>query len=87
MGVMGCNGVLSVGLLVVWVAAGGAQQIPQTPCPSIFNYQTDGSQWSGLIQLSSPTLGSSLRLNLKMSIGVQLPTVSDNCQLENRESE
>lgn len=51
-----------------------AQQSPNSPCPRIFHYETDGVQWYGIIKLPSPPFGSVLKLNLKMSIRTKLPT-------------
>lgn len=29
-------------------------QVPQSPCPGIFQYKYDGNRWLGLIQIKAP---------------------------------
>lgn len=47
----------------------------QSPCPEYFQYQFDGDQWYGLIDIQSPP-GQSIRLDAFFSLKAQLFTVN-----------
>ena len=47
-----------------------------SPCPQLFQYRFDGQQWFGILEIPSPQVGQTVKLNIKMSLRAQLPTVN-----------
>lgn len=47
---------------------------PQTPCPTVFQYQFDGDEWYGIIATPSVPYGTPAMLVARFSIGRVLPT-------------
>lgn len=52
------------------------QNVPSSPCPNLFQYAHDGYQWFGMAQLPSVKLGQTLKVDVVLSLGAQLPTAS-----------
>lgn len=69
-----------VRLLAIWliisVSKLQGQGIPETPCPALFQYDFNGNEYFGIIELPSPRIGQTVKLNVIMSLRAQLPTVS-----------
>ncbi|XP_071443128.1 serine protease gd-like [Hetaerina americana] len=50
-------------------------QVPQTPCPQVFQYQYSTSGWSGIIAITPPNTDPSLRSVLPIKLEVRLRVV------------
>lgn len=53
-----------------------AQGMPITPCPKIFQYRFDGSEWFGLMAIHSPESHHPLHLRVTLSMRGKPTTVS-----------
>lgn len=65
--------------------------LPQSPCPHVFEYEYDGNEWFGVITVSSPRLDQkevilhlalSLRASTTVSIGAGAERTEDGPQEE-----
>lgn len=65
---------LQIIVLIFVCGLAGAQDL-QTPCPDIFQYRYDGGEWIGMVEIPSPPLGQTIKLNVMLSLRAQLPTV------------
>lgn len=62
---------------LVWLSVLGlahCQQI-QSPCPSLFQYASDGIENYGLIYFAGAQIGQTYVLDLQMTVQGRLPTV------------
>lgn len=55
-----------------------SQRSTESPCPNFFNYQynVETGEYTGLVQVPSPPLGSTLHLTVKLTLNARLPSVS-----------
>lgn len=49
--------------------------LPSSPCPNLFQYQHDGYEWYGLVQIPNLDLGPTRKLEVNLSLASQLPSV------------
>lgn len=49
--------------------------IPTSPCQSIFQYQREGYDWIGLVQIQSLPLGQAMKVEVMLSLRAKLPSV------------
>lgn len=68
-----------------------SQRSTESPCPNFFNYQynAETGEYTGLVQVPSPPLGSTLHLTVKLTLNARLPSVSDdfyNLLIDEKES-
>lgn len=62
-------------ILSVFVNLLHSQNDLNSPCPDLFSYQFDGGEWYGMVEIPSPPLGQTIKLNVLLSVRVKLPTV------------
>ncbi|XP_077298947.1 serine protease gd-like [Arctopsyche grandis] len=66
--------VIVITLSTIVVAQEILETAPESPCPKIMKYATNGRIWYGKIRIPSASFGSQIKLEVKMSIDAQLPT-------------
>lgn len=74
---MKCLGPL-VSVVVVFLsnfANGQFGDVPNTPCPDVFIYQSNGYQHYGFGQIKNPPIGEDIRIMAKLIYGTRLPQV------------
>lgn len=52
------------------------QGVPISPCPKMFQYRFDGSEWYGLLSVRNPDFGQVLHLRVILSMRGKPTTVS-----------
>lgn len=52
------------------------QGIPISPCPKMFQYRFDGSEWFGILSVRNPDFGQALHLRVTLSMRGKPTTVS-----------
>lgn len=62
-------------LLCVHVDHSNEQNIPSSPCQDMFQYQRDGYEFIGLVQMQSLPLGQAMKLEVMLSLRAKLPSV------------
>lgn len=63
------------------IGQNGYQQAPDSPCPHLFRYHWDGSEWQGILDVPYNSLAQTIKLNVMLTIKAQLPTVSNSKQI------
>lgn len=53
----------------------GDNGIPSSPCQNMFQYQREGNEWFGLVQVQSSLSRQTMKLELFLSLLGQLPSV------------
>lgn len=46
-----------------------------SPCPKVFQYKNNGDKWSGLIEVPSPKIGDTVKLDVQITIRALLDEV------------
>lgn len=49
--------------------------LPASPCPNMFQYSYDGSEWMGTIQVQGSPIGQTTKLEVMLSLRAQLQSV------------
>lgn len=53
----------------------GDSGIPLSPCENMFQYQREGNEWFGLVQVQSTLSRQTMKLEIFLSLPGQLPSV------------
>lgn len=63
-------------LMIYQICKVMSQSAPVSPCPKVFQYRFDGSEWFGLLSVKNPEVGKPLHLKVTLSLRGKPTTVS-----------